>query len=101
MIQVTWDGSGPRAAEKKSLRIVPCITARVAAVRHAYAMESTVAVIKVIRELPDGQSVSVGAYESVREARRMIESLSEYWPGDYRILRSGSFDWAKREAVKF
>ena len=97
MIQITPDA----ASEERSLRIVPCVTASIAAVRQSYVMESMVAVFKVIRELPDGQRVLVGAYGDVREARKMIESLSEYWPGDYRILRLGSRDWENREAAKF
>jgi hypothetical protein len=42
---------------------------------------------KVIRVQPDGQKVSVGAFSNVREAKRVIAALSEYWPGDYRILQ--------------
>jgi hypothetical protein len=41
---------------------------------------------KVIRALPDGQRVSVGVFSDVVEARKVIAALSEYWPGDYRIL---------------
>ncbi len=42
---------------------------------------------KVIRALPDGQRVSVGTFRDVEEARKVIVALSEYWPGDYRILQ--------------
>jgi hypothetical protein len=36
--------------------------------------------------LSDGQQVLVGACEDVKEARKIIEELSKYWPGNYAIL---------------
>jgi hypothetical protein len=42
---------------------------------------------KIVRELPDGQRVLVGSFEDVNEARKRIAALSEYWPGDYVIVR--------------
>jgi hypothetical protein len=42
---------------------------------------------KIVRTLPDGQRVLVGSFEDVNEARKRIEALSKYWPGDYVIVR--------------
>jgi hypothetical protein len=42
---------------------------------------------KIVRTLPDGQRILVGSFDDVNEARKRIEALSEYWPGDYAIVR--------------
>jgi hypothetical protein len=42
---------------------------------------------KIVRDLPDGQRVLVGSFKNVNEARKRIATLSEYWPGDYTIVR--------------
>lgn len=48
------------------------------------------ALYKVVRALPDGQRVPVGTFDDVKDARKIVERLSEYWPGDYRILQPDS-----------
>jgi hypothetical protein len=54
----------------------------------ACAMESVVeGSYKIVRTLPDGQRILVGSFEDVNEARKRIEALSKYWPGDYVIVR--------------
>jgi hypothetical protein len=45
---------------------------------------------KVMCTLPDGQRVLVGDFKDVNEARKLVAGLSEYWPGDYSIVRSNS-----------
>lgn len=42
---------------------------------------------KIVRALPDGQRVLVGSFEDVNEARKCVAAFSEYWPGDYVIIR--------------
>jgi hypothetical protein len=53
-------------------------------------METEVALYKVVRALPDGQRVPVGTFGDVKDARKIVETLSEYWPGDYRIVQPDS-----------
>lgn len=48
------------------------------------------AVYKVERSLADGQRVQVGTYRDAGEARRIIEGLREYWPGEYQIVQTWS-----------
>lgn len=55
-------------------------------------MENVLELYKVERALPDGQLVRVGTFTDVQEARKIVEGLSEYWPGDYRILQADSPD---------
>jgi hypothetical protein len=45
---------------------------------------------RVLRKLDDGQEVFVASLGDYVEARALIESLKEYWPGDYSILPSAS-----------
>jgi len=73
-----------------SLQFVSRVTAAVVISHDTVAMETTFTIYKVVRALPDGQHVSVGTFRNEKEARRIIESLSEYWPGDYRILQPSS-----------
>jgi hypothetical protein len=42
---------------------------------------------KVERTQPDGQRVPVGTYKNVDEARKQIAAFSEFWPGEYVIVR--------------
>ena len=44
-------------------------------------------IYKIVRTLPDGQRVLIGTFENVDEARKRVAALSEYWPGDYVIVR--------------
>jgi hypothetical protein len=88
--QITSRGGKRRA--RHHIRFVLRVTAPLAAAGDNVVMKTAVELYKVIRALPDGQDVAVGAFEDVREARRIIQTLSEYWPGDYRILQPGSQD---------
>lgn len=72
------------------IRLVRYVTAEPAAAGDNAPMKTRLELYKVIRVLPDGQDLAVGAFHDVREARRIIETLSEFWPGDYRILQSRS-----------
>jgi hypothetical protein len=40
----------------------------------------------IVRTLSDGRQVLMGACEDVKQARKIIEELSKYWPGNYAIL---------------
>ena len=42
-------------------------------------------IYRVVRRLDDGQEVFVARRADLIEARELIESLREYWPGDYCI----------------
>ena len=42
----------------------------------------------IVREVEDGQRVPVSTLENYEQAERLISSLSEYWPGDYSILKT-------------
>ena len=54
---------------------------------HLLTMESTAERrFKVLRNLPEGEPVLVGAFEDVNEARKQIAAFCEYWPGDYVIV---------------
>ena len=70
-----------------SLQFVSRVTAVLVISHDTVAMETRLTIYKVVRALPDGQRVSVGTFRNEKEARSIIESLSEYWPGDYRILQ--------------
>lgn len=39
----------------------------------------------LIRELDDGERISVAVYGSLMEAEHQAEALSEFWPGIYLI----------------
>jgi hypothetical protein len=45
---------------------------------------------KIVRTLADGQQVLVGTCQDLNEARKIIEELTKYWPGDYTIVRHSS-----------
>jgi hypothetical protein len=45
---------------------------------------------KIVRTLADGQQVLVGSCQDLNEARRIIEELTKYWPGNYTIVRHSS-----------
>ena len=53
-------------------------------------MENVLELYNVERAMPDGQLVRVGTFTDVQKAREIVEGLSEYWPGDYRILQADS-----------
>jgi len=55
-------------------------------------MENVLELYKVERALPDGQVVPLGTFTDVQEARKIVEGLSEHWPGDYRIVQTDSPD---------
>jgi len=41
---------------------------------------------KIVRVLEDGERIPVSSLDSADEARRLIESLNEYWPGTYSMI---------------
>jgi hypothetical protein len=43
----------------------------------------------IVKELEDGQRVPVSTFESYGEAKGLIDSLNEYWPGEYAVLETG------------
>jgi hypothetical protein len=49
-------------------------------------------IYRVVRRLDDGQEVFVARRADLIEARALIESLREYWPGDYYIDLPVSID---------
>ncbi len=66
---------------------------RVTAVRpglwHVLNMETTMErPYKVERTQPDGQRVPVGTFKDVEEAKQQIAAFSEFWPGEYVIVRA-------------
>jgi hypothetical protein len=63
-------------------------------------MNTMIAAYKVERTLPDGQKVSVGTFADAKEARKVIDGLSKYWPGDYRILPDSPKDDACRQTLR-
>jgi hypothetical protein len=73
-----------------SLRLVRCVTATAKPVMQTSGMDTMFTGYKVERTLPDGQRVQVGTFRHVREATKVIKGLSEYWPGDYQIVRPDS-----------
>ena len=60
--------------------------------RHTSIMETAIQethkAYEVVRKLEDGQSVPVGTFQRLSEARGLVAALSEYWPGGYSIVRS-------------
>jgi hypothetical protein len=50
----------------------------------------------IVRRLPDGHQVFVGAFQDVHQAQEIIDELSKYWPGDYAIVRRHSDDGVVR-----
>jgi hypothetical protein len=89
---VTWITAGKGIRARASPQLVSYITAGEAPTQQIVVMETRFAAYNVVRALPDGQRVSVGTFGNEKEARRIIDSLSEYWPGDYQILRPNSQD---------
>jgi len=73
-------------------RPVRSITALRLLQRHTLGMETlvegTYKAYEVIRTLADGQTVQVGTFQKLSEARGLIAALSEYWPGGYSIVPS-------------
>ena len=43
---------------------------------------------QIVRVLEDGARIAVSSLEDPEEARNLIASLNEFWPGDYSILLS-------------
>ncbi len=43
---------------------------------------------QIVRVLEDGARIAVSSLEDPEEARKLIASLNEFWPGDYSILLS-------------
>lgn len=41
---------------------------------------------ELVRTLPDGQSVPIGVFGNLNEAKKRLMAFSEYWPGDYVIV---------------
>jgi hypothetical protein len=41
---------------------------------------------KIVRVLEDGERIPVSSLEDADEARRLIASLNEYWPGNYSMI---------------
>jgi hypothetical protein len=40
---------------------------------------------KIFRVLEDGQQMFVASFDDIDEARNLVASLKEIWPGDYSI----------------
>jgi hypothetical protein len=73
-------------------RLVRGVTVLRLVSRHTSSMETlvegTYKAYEVVRTLEDGQRVQVGTFQELSEARGLIASLSEYWPGGYSIVPS-------------
>ena len=49
---------------------------------------------KIFRKTEDGQDVFVAGRAALEEAKQLIASMTEYWPGDYSIECGGSLSGA-------
>jgi len=54
----------------------------------------------IFRELKTGELLRVATRDDINEAKRLAQSLAEYWPADYSILDSGSAAEAERMAKR-
>jgi hypothetical protein len=45
---------------------------------------------KILRKLENGELLEVGSLNDLSEAKQLLESFNEHWPGDYRIQDSTS-----------
>jgi hypothetical protein len=62
---------------------------RISAIWHTLAMERRIEKrYKIVRVLEDGERIPVSSLEDADEARRLIASLNEYWPGNYSMIQT-------------